>query len=103
MARIRAERGADGRIVAVRVAKLRLKRRGLRLLAGHRYRVVAVHDNPTGKVIEGGAMGFVAGVFIPESVGALECMDASDALFARDVRWLLGGGKSASAAAHAHQ
>jgi hypothetical protein len=47
-------------------------------------------------------MGFVAGVFIPESVASLERIDATDALFARDVRWLLGGGKSAATTAHSH-
>jgi hypothetical protein len=101
LARIRGKRAADGSIVAVGLEKFRFKRRGLRLLAGHRYRVVAVYDNPTGKAITSGAMGFIAGVFIPESVRALDVVDATDPLFARDVRGLLGGGRTVSAA-HAH-
>lgn len=92
LARVRGKRTADGRVVDVRRVKFPLKRHGLRLRAGHRYRVVAVYDNPTGSVIKGGAMGFVAGAFIPESVAALERVDANDLAYAHDVSKLLGGG-----------
>jgi len=103
LARVRGKRTADGRLVDVSRARFPLKRRGLRLRADHRYRVVAVYDNPTGRVIEGGAMGFVAGAFIPENVGALERVDANDVAYARDARMLLGGARTSGAAsAHSH-
>jgi hypothetical protein len=77
--------------------------RGLRLRANHRYRVVAVYDNPTGRVIEGGAMGFVAGAFIPENVAALEQVNVNDVAYARDARMLLGGVRpSRAASGHSH-
>ena len=100
LAHIRGKRTAEGRMVDVRRVKFLLKRRGLRLRAGHRYRVVAVYDNPTGSVIKGGAMGFVAGAFIPENVAALERVDANDLAYVRDVRKLMGGGQPAGGHAH---
>jgi hypothetical protein len=103
LARVRGKRTADGRLVKVSRTRFVMKRRGLRLRANHRYRVVAVYDNPTGRAIPGGAMGFLAGAFIPENVGALERVEAGDATFARDVRILVGGGRGASqATSHAH-
>lgn len=105
LARVRSRRTADGRVVDVSRTRFALKRRGLRMRANHRYRVVAVYDNPTGQNIVGGAMGFVAGAFIPDAVGALERVDATDPAYARDLRVLLGRENvraSAPAAAHAH-
>ncbi len=102
LARVRGKREAGGRLVEVSRARFPLKRKGLRLRAGHRYRVVAVYDNVTGAVIKGGAMGFVAGAFIPENVATLERVDVTDVAYARDARMLLGARASGAASAHAH-
>jgi hypothetical protein len=103
LARVRGKRAAGGRLVDVSRARFPLKRQGLRLRANHRYRVVAVYDNATGNVIKGGAMGFVAGAFIPENVAVLERVDVNDGAYARDARMLLGGARvSGAAGAHSH-
>jgi hypothetical protein len=102
LARVRGKRADGGRLVDVSRARFPLKRRGLRLRANHRYRVVAVYDNATGDVIKGGAMGFVAGAFIPENVAMLERVDVNDVAYARDARTLLGARASAAAGAHSH-
>lgn len=100
LARIRARRANDGRLVELSRTRFALKRKGLRLRAGRRYRVVAVYDNPTGAVIPGGAMGFLAGAFVPEHVSAFERSPGSDAEFSRDVARLLGA--RATNVAHGH-
>jgi len=103
LARIRAKRTADGRLVDMSRTRFPFKRRGLRLRADHRYRVVAVYDNPTGNAIKGGAMGFLAGAFIPDDIGMLEQVEATDPVFAKDLHILLGARQSASPpAAHSH-
>lgn len=102
LARIRAKRTAEGRLVDVRRTMFPFRQHGLRLRGGHRYRVVAVYDNPTGSTIRGGAMGFLAGAFIPEAVEAFRGTATSNTAFERDVRVLLGSNRSSGAAVHAH-
>lgn len=99
LARIRARRAEDGRLLNVARTIFPWKRRGLRLRANHRYRVVAEYDNPTDATIRGGAMGFLAGAFIPEDVNAFTRV-ASDPVLERDV--LLGGARAAGTAAGGH-
>ena len=85
LARIRARRDSAGALLEIGRTRFPLKGKGLRLHANRRYRVVAVYDNPTGNVITGGAMGFLAGAFIPENTGAFEHAVVSDARFTADV------------------
>jgi hypothetical protein len=85
LARIRARRGSDGALREIGRTRFALKRKGLRLHAGRRYRVVAVYDNATGNVIAGGAMGFLAGAFIPENLSAFEHAAAPDPRLEADV------------------
>lgn len=102
LARIRGQRAEDGRLVNVGRTIFPFKQHGLRLRANHRYRVVAVYDNPTDVTIRGGAMGFLAGAFIPEDVNAFSSV-ASDSAFERDVHVLLGGARApAVATGHSH-
>lgn len=89
LARIRARRGSDGALREIGRTRFALKRKGLRLHANRRYRVVAVYDNPTGSVIAGGAMGFLAGAFIPENLEAFEQTVVSDPRFEADVARLM--------------
>ncbi|MGH7637127.1 MAG: hypothetical protein ACREOK_05705, partial [Gemmatimonadaceae bacterium] len=101
LARIRATRAENGRLLNVGRTIFPWKQRGLRLRANRRYRVVAVYDNPTDGTIHDGAMGFLAGAFIPEDVNAFTSV-ASDPVFERDVHVLLGGARSAGTAAAGH-
>ena len=104
LARIRARRAEDGRLLNVGRTTFPWKQRGLRLRANHRYRVVAVYDNPTDGTIRGGAMGFLAGAFIPENANSFSSV-ASDPAFEHDVHVLRGGTRAAgtAAAGHSHQ
>jgi hypothetical protein len=103
LSRIRTRRGADGRLQEVSRTRFAFKRKGLRLQANRRYRVVAVYDNATGATIVGGAMGFLAGAFVPENVSAFEQAVASDSVFDRDVARLTGKARPhAASVAHGH-
>lgn len=100
LARLRAKRAPDGRLLSVSRTRFLLKRRGLRLDAGRRYRIVAIYDNPTGATLKAGAMGFVAGAFIPDDIRQLETIDATDPAYQKDVRVLLGAAKTNPPAAN---
>jgi hypothetical protein len=90
MARIKTRRQADGRLISVNMTRFLLKRGGLRLLANHPYRVVAVYDNPTGQTSPDGAMAFLVGPFIPDDVKLWPTVDSNDKVFQEDLAVLLG-------------
>lgn len=90
LARLGTRRTSEGLLREVEQTSFRLKRRGLRLSANHRYRVVAVYDNPTCRTIAAGAMGFVAGAFIPDDLRGVERVDSTDPAFQRDMEGLSG-------------
>jgi hypothetical protein len=90
MARIKTKRQPDGRIVSVSMTRFLFKRGGLRLAANHPYRVVAVYDNPTSKMIPDGAMAFLVGPFIPDDVRLWPAVDSADKVFQEDLATLLG-------------
>jgi hypothetical protein len=66
-----------------------LKRKGLRLNAGHPYRVVAIYNNPTAETMTG-AMAFLAGPFIPDDIGQWPAIDPADAAYKYDLSTVLG-------------
>ena len=98
LARLTTRREPDGRLIAVSSNRFVFRRRGLRLEAGRRYRVVAVYDNPTGETIADGAMAFIAGPFLPDDRKRWPAVDRLEAPFEADRAALLG---EAPAAAHA--
>ncbi|HEX5438383.1 MAG TPA: hypothetical protein VFW98_14610 [Gemmatimonadaceae bacterium] len=59
--------------------------RGLRLKAGHRYRIVGVYDNPLPDTIKLGAMAHMVGVFAPDDPSQWPAIDRDDANFQKDV------------------
>jgi hypothetical protein len=61
---------------------------GLKLKAGHRYRVIAVYDNPTSDTLAKGAMGSLVGIFAPKDVRAWPAVEPGDTMFQRDLRFL---------------
>jgi hypothetical protein len=99
LARVRSTRDSAGKLQRLGLAKFMLRRRGLPLEAGRPYRVVAVYDNPTADTLKGGAMGFLAGIFVPRGQAQLAA-DTTHARYARDARALLG--EKAVVSAHAH-
>lgn len=89
LARLKTRRDADGRVIAVASTRFVWKRRGLRLNAGHPYRVVAIYNNPTRETISG-AMAFLAGPFVPDDVGQWPAIDPTDAAYQYDLSTVLG-------------
>jgi hypothetical protein len=90
LARLRAKRTSAGVIRDVGRTRFLFKRGGLRLRANHRYRVVAVYDNPNCYSIKAGAMGFVVGAFVPDDVRTIQAVDVADPAFQRDLAALTG-------------
>ncbi len=56
----------------------------LRLERGRRYRLIAVYDNPTGRVLREGGMGKIAGPLELEGAAEWPALDASDPLIRLD-------------------
>ena len=90
LARLSAERNADGTIRGVSRARFLLHPGGLRLEANRRYRVVGVYDNPTCATV-GGGMAFLAGPFVPDDVRRLPAVDRADPVFQKDLALFAGG------------
>jgi hypothetical protein len=61
-------------------------RLGDRLSPDHTYRVTAVYENPTGRTIPLGAMGAVAGVFLPDDMDRWPKVDRMSPEYQRDVQ-----------------
>ncbi|MBA2683316.1 MAG: hypothetical protein H0U66_02325 [Gemmatimonadaceae bacterium] len=83
-ARLRAQRTGDGHIRGVSRFNFGFHEDGLRLEAGHRYRIVAEYDNPTGKMLSHGGMGSIAGAFAPDDLSRWPRLDRADADVQRD-------------------
>jgi hypothetical protein len=76
---------AAGQIVAI-PNKTFWWRLGVPLYPDHTYRVTAVYDNPTGRTIRDGAMGAVAGVFLPADMDRWPAVDRTSPEYQRDVQ-----------------
>ena len=59
--------------------------RGLKLEAGHRYRVVGIYDNPTGEMIKNGAMAEIVGSSPPSSMARWPAIDPDNPTFQKDI------------------
>jgi hypothetical protein len=99
LARLRADRAPDGTVRDVGRTRFFFKRNGLRLLANHRYRVVAVYENPRCASVTGG-MGLLVGVFAPDNVSQWPAVDVTDAGYRTDLAWLLEVGDSSIDESH---
>ena len=86
---IEARRDSSGRLLGMPRKLLALWGEGLRLVAGRRYRIVAVYDNPTADTIPG-AMGIIGGLFAPDDLRRWPAIDAANADYRLDLQ-LLGG------------
>ncbi len=58
---------------------------GLLIRAGHPYRVVAIYQNPLGRVITDGGMAVLAGIFAPDDSALWPALDRSDPGFLADL------------------
>lgn len=76
---------SDGHLISLGKRVFGFHEEGLRLLAHHRYRVVAEYYNPTGKMIRQGAMASMAGAFVPDDVAEWPRLDPLNADVQRDI------------------
>jgi hypothetical protein len=100
LARLKTKRHPDGRLISVASTRFVFTAGGLRLAPNHPYRVVSIYDNPTGDVIKGGAMAFLAGAFIPDDLAKWPAVEPGDQSYARDRDAILG---TAAHAEHKHR
>ncbi|MEP6573696.1 MAG: hypothetical protein ABJD11_13405, partial [Gemmatimonadota bacterium] len=63
-----AQRDSAGHILKIDRKLFGVSGQGLKIKAGHRYRVVGLYDNPTGKMIPDGAMAHMSGLFVPDDL-----------------------------------
>lgn len=101
LTRIAARTRPDGSVRGMERHLFGVSGAGLKLKAVHRYRVVAVYDNPTGETLVKGAMGSVAGIFAPRDVREWPRLEPADSLFQKDLRFLARRGAN-SMQAHRH-
>lgn len=88
LTRVESKLRPDGRIRGMERHLFGVAGEGLRLRANHRYRVVAVYDNPTGETLVKGAMGSLVGIFAPRNMAAWPAIDTADTTYQRDLRFL---------------
>jgi hypothetical protein len=76
---------------------------GLKLKAGHRYRVVGQYDNPTGETRVKGAMAHMVGLFAPDDMKRWPAINPQDSTYQRDLASLqVRGAGSMSGMHHGH-
>lgn len=94
LARLRADRRADGRINGVSRFNFGFHEEALHLNAGHRYRIVAEYDNPTKSSVPHGGMGSIAGAFAPDDLSKWPSLNRADSSVVRDEASLAMGDMS---------
>jgi hypothetical protein len=92
---VKSQRDSLGHVLSVPRKALAIRGEGLYLKAGHRYRVVAVFENPT-RDTSYGAMAHMVGLFAPDHYAQWPVADTTDSYFRRDLVALLSNGKSDS-------
>lgn len=75
---------------------------GVRLTPDHLYRITAEYDNPTGKVLEGGGMGAIGGIVLPDDGNTWPAVARGDSVYLHDVRVQGGPAASMNASGHHH-
>ena len=60
-------------------------RLGIHITPRHTYRLTAVYENPTGRVLRDGGMGAVAGLFVPDRGATWPAVDPADSVYRADL------------------
>ncbi len=91
---VKATRAPDGKVIKIGRRLFAVSGEGIHMKAGHRYRVVGVYDNPTGKLIKLGAMAHMVGLYTPDDYSKWPALDLTDATLQDDLAYLdeMGGG-----------
>jgi hypothetical protein len=85
LVKLAAQVDAGGEILAVGRKLFGVSGEGLKLRAGQRYRVVAVYQNPGGRLLPMAGMAIMAGIFVPDKPSNWPSLDRSNAAFLADV------------------
>ena len=85
LARVTAKRDSTGKVLGVTRKLFGVSGDGLKLKAGHPYRVVGVYDNPTGELRAAGAMAHMVGLFVPDDMSKWPAVDKDDPVMRRDL------------------
>ncbi|MBI4420766.1 MAG: hypothetical protein HY560_08070 [Gemmatimonadetes bacterium] len=85
---VRGIRDRSGKLIRVSRPLLAVWGRGLKLKANHRYRLVAVYDNPTADTLVD-AMALMGGIFVPDDYRRWPVLDRADSIYRHDVAGLL--------------
>jgi hypothetical protein len=85
IAQVHSTRDKEGKVSGVSRSLPGVRGEGIRLKAGHMYRVVGVYDNPTGHLLKNGAMAHITGIFAPDNSADWPAIDESDPQYQRDL------------------
>ena len=101
LARLRSVRNPDGTIRSIQRQRFYFRRNGLGLHADHRYRIVAVYDNPTCAAVPG-SMGLLVAIFAPDDISTWPAVDVTNAAYQKDIAWFLEAGSAEANETHEH-
>ena len=101
LARVVARRDSAGHVLGVSRKLFGVSGEGLKLVGGHRYRVVGVYDNPTSKTAPG-VMAHMVGLFVPDDMGQWPKVDTTDPTLRKDLASLQVPGYGEAGAEHMH-
>jgi hypothetical protein len=84
-----ARRDSTGKVLGMPRRLLAIRGEGIRIKAGHRYRVVGVYENTTRDTLYG-AMAHMVGLFAPDDMRRWPAIDPADTSYRKDVADLRG-------------
>jgi hypothetical protein len=85
LTRVTAKRDSSGKVLGVSRKLFGVTGDGLKLKANHRYKVVGVYDNPTGRLKPKAAMAHMVGLFVPDDMSKWPAVDTADPTMRRDL------------------
>jgi hypothetical protein len=94
------KRDSAGHILKIDRKLFGVSGQGMKIKAGHRYRVVGLYDNPTGKLIPAGAMAHISGLFVPDDMAKWPALDPRDTEFQKDMASLANQGNGMAGMEH---
>lgn len=103
---VETTRDRSGKVEGVSRRLPGVRGRGVKLEAGHRYRVVGIYDNPLDETIVNGAMAHIVGIFSPDNLEDWPEIDPRNPVYQRDLAALQergGGGEEHDHDAHSHE
>jgi hypothetical protein len=91
LVRLEARLNEGGQIAEVERKLFGVRGDGIRLREGHRYRITARYDNPTGAMIPNGAMGIMIGLFAPSELAEWPQADRANPGVKADIEAITSG------------